>query len=461
MDFELRDYQKKDVEFIVKQHKIIDGSEPGTGKTLVALTAAKDLSASSILIICPKISFGVWEQEALKWYNWESTIYTGTPTQRTRIWKNFIVENRTIMITNYAKLAEVLNLRPNWHTIIADEVHQGGLLNHKTVAFKTFKKFKSASLMLLTGTPIRRGPQDLWTLLHLCAPRQFTSYWSFLNQYCIVLTDMYGQHIEGRPKNVPEYNAMLTPYFIRHTKKAVLKDLPDKTRQAIPLELEKEQKRMYVELVNTMMTEAANGNYIVTPNLMTQTLRLRQLLIAPQMLGAKESGIVIEALCDMLIDEFESGRAVTICTPFRQAIPYIIIAISKRTEKEYGVPVPVYQIHGQIREPAATIAQKFQDYASNKKVLIYTIKSGTSFTAHSASTCFFLGYEWSAIENLQAEDRIHRIGQINKVMVYYLLVKGTVDEIVMHKLDEKQMAANWILEPAKMLQQLKELTEGR
>jgi SNF2 family DNA or RNA helicase len=79
-----------------------------------------------------------------------------------------------------------------------------------------------------------------------------------------------------------------------------------------------------------------------------------------------------------------------------------------------------------------------------------------SFNAFSASNAFFVGAEWSAIENWQAEDRIHRIGQVSdRVNIYYLLYPDTIDDPILQRLDENTFAQNWVLDPLKLLDRLK------
>ena len=85
-----------------------------------------------------------------------------------------------------------------------------------------------------------------------------------------------------------------------------------------------------------------------------------------------------------------------------------------------------------------------QDPSTNK-VLLCVIKSGASFHATVASDCFFLGYEWDFNLNSQAEDRLCRLGQTNFVNCRYLLHKGTVDENVKERLNDKNNASNWIV----------------
>ena len=72
-----------------------------------------------------------------------------------------------------------------------------------------------------------------------------------------------------------------------------------------------------------------------------------------------------------------------------------------------------------------------------------------------------LGYEWDANDNIQAEDRLHRIGQKNNVDWYYILHEGTVDEAVMEKLNEKRDAQLWSLHAEDMYAKLKEIRARR
>lgn len=448
-ELSLRKYQQEDVDFIVRRHRVLLANEPGLGKTAEALCALHKLGVSDTLIVGPNVSLSVWKDEAKKWLNAEALIYTGKPHQRAKIWEQFLRERPPFLIVNYALVGEVAERKNAWQAVVCDEIHLGGLLNHRTKTYRIVEKLRSRYMIPITGTPVRRGPQDLYAPLHLIDPYRFRSYWGFVNEHCIVTKDFFGYVIEPRPKDVRKFNAMLRQYMIRRTKKEVLPDLPPKVRQPIKLQLEGEQERMYRQLCRDMMLELSDGGVVVTPNVATLLLRLRQLLVTPRILGGQSYGVGIEALLDLIEAEFDSRRPVVVCTPFREAIPFIQEAIESRLTKH------VYVIHGKIKEDPVVVASRFQNDSDPRKALIYTIKSGASFTAHTASTAFFLGYEWSAIDNLQAEDRLHRLGQHGSVNIYYLVYENTVDEEVMDKLDEKQMASNWILSPEMMLARLK------
>lgn len=421
------------------------------GKTLETLAALYNIGHHDTLVVCPKIATGVWQFEAKQWFDWSGLCITGKykPAERRAMRENWTED---LLIINPAMLKETLEWKSKWSTIVVDETHLCGLLNHKSKTLSIIKKAQSENLFLLTGTPIRKGPDDLWPMLHLLDPRKFPAYWPFVNKYCHVIKTPFGKEILNRPKNPTEFNKMLKHYMIRHKKSEVLKDLPDKVRRVLPIDMNKQQARMYNELFEDMMTEVGD-DILMVPSVLTKNLRLRQLLVCPRILGVDDDGAALTALVkDLIPQEFDDGRAVVVGTPFRTAIPYIIDAIRRELPDTY-----VETIHGEIKETAQQVAQRFQNYADHRKVLVYTLKTGASWTAHTASTGFALGYEWSTTDMVQAEDRIHRMGQKLDVIWNYLLHPDTIDELIMETLNVKSSAEHWILRPQEMYKKLEQL----
>ena len=305
------------------------------------------------------------------------------------------------------------------------------------------------NLFLMTATPIRSGPQDMWSLLHLLYPKVYNSYWQWVNKHCVVIDGIFGKEIQPKPKNPVKFKEMLNKHMVRNLKKDVLKQLPSKTRQVLPIEMTAKQKKAYNDVLHEMILET-DDDVIITTGVLAQLLRLRQILACPKMIGIDDYGAAINALIEHYIPiEFDNNNSVVIATPFRQAIPYIKEAIQGAFED-----VIIEEIHGDIKETAQQVAQRFQSYDTHKKVIIYTIKSGASWTATDANVAFFLGYEWTCIDNEQAEDRIHRIGQEKSVRIHYILHPNTVDNLVMDKLDTKAYASNWSLKPEELMRQI-------
>jgi SNF2 family DNA or RNA helicase len=93
----------------------------------------------------------------------------------------------------------------------------------------------------------------------------------------------------------------------------------------------------------------------------------------------------------------------------------------------------------------------FQDSGLPNRLLIASVRSGTSWTATAASNALFLGYDWTPSWNGQCEDRLHRFGQTQMVNAWYFVSRGTVDEHVLDVLDQKTSWNNLLLNPENLV----------
>lgn len=427
----------------------------GLGKTVTCLTSflsQVDLTSKRALILCGSNAMGVWQDELKKWFNLSSVIYTGTPAQRKKLWKQFEQEEEThFLITSYAMLKE---LPHGWSGVFADEYHTSGLMNHNT---KTAALFQShlpyfENVYLITGTPIRQGVVDLYNPLHILDPQAFPNYWAFVNKYCIVIQTPFGKQIERNPKNIPAFRQLLKKYMIRRLKSEVLKDLPGKQRNAVPVEMTKRQQDAYTDLLKEFMhVNEETDDVIISPNQMVTDLRLRQLLVTPRLLGIDDDGAGFNYLSEVVPDLLQAQKPVVIFTPFRQAIPLLEDLI-----RGWNLNTSIYTLQGGMTPAAfANQWQNFQKSPYKNKVLLCVIKSSSSFHATESADCFFLGYEWDFNFNVQAEDRLCRLGQQNFVQCNYLLHVGdSIDDQVKERLNEKQLASNFIIGTDKQYKEL-------
>ena len=72
---------------------------------------------------------------------------------------------------------------------------------------------------------------------------------------------------------------------------------------------------------------------------------------------------------------------------------------------------------------------------------------GVGITLTKADTVVFLDRSWSPAINLQAEDRLHRIGQENAVQVIDLIAEETVDRGRMQRLEQKWEIIKSLIDP--------------
>lgn len=470
---QLRDYQKDVFKHMVTKRKWLPYLDMGMGKTLTSLTAIMYLKAFPCIIVCPKSAVYVWEEEIRKWFGEPSSVYLGKPKHREEVLVDFERTGKKFIITNYSLIKELgsrlglitsvkapksrqggdrttrIKLTPQPGTegltvggLICDEIQRSGLFNYKSITYDLIKQLNAQIPVAyyMTGTPYRRGVVDFYGPLSLVDPDRFNSYWRFVQKWCVTIKDRFGTSIERNPADAVAFRAMLREYSDVLKKEDYLHELPGKIRQQVPLDLDDEQARVYKQLVNELIAETDTGELIMTPSVLSLMVRLRQLLVAPQVLGLKTRGAAIDALLEMGGELLKDNRPIVVFTPFRQAVSHIRHAL----EEEFP-GLPVYELTGGLTpEQFRDAWQGFQN-GKGARALICVIKSGASFHATAADTAFFLGCEYDFNENMQAEDRLNRMGQKNLVTCYYMTHRNTIDEEVMDILNEKVAGANLVL----------------
>lgn len=443
---ELKPHQVEGVEVLVREKRHILGDKMGLGKTATVLKTLERLQAFPTLVVATKNALGVWEYEAELWLDMPVAIYSGPPHKREQAWNSFIENQLPILVTNYAFIEEVAKRKSKWPAIVADEIHLAGLLNHKSQTFKKFKSLlRSPCLFLVTGSPMRKNPADLFAPFHLLYPKQFPSYWAFVNKYCIVIQDSFGERtvrsIEPLPKNPTEFREIARKYILRRTE---VPGLPSKQRFPLPIRMTPKQEELYVEMAEEMIA-AVDDNAIIAQNPMVRDMRLRQLLVSPLLLGFKDKGAILETLPEFVQSEYREDNAVAVFTPFREAA-LLIAEELKKVSDFVGV------ITGGMDYRKITDTYKhFQSLETKKKAMVCTVASSTSFTIHEANVAYFAGCEWDFNMNEQAEKRLHREGQTKTVRIYYMMHRDTIDEHVIETVINKKIGIDVVLGPEHLL----------
>ena len=156
------------IDAIQQRRKLAVWSKPGSGKTVIALTAVEEMFLERVLIVGTKrIVEHVWRQEAALWehlQHLEMDLLTGTPKQREKTLRE---SNARYLLINYELLPWLLDLLKRdlsmFEGIIFDE-----LSKMKAPASKRFKKMRIPILKVpvrigLTGTPRGNSMMGLWS----------------------------------------------------------------------------------------------------------------------------------------------------------------------------------------------------------------------------------------------------------------------------------------------------------
>jgi SNF2 family DNA or RNA helicase len=324
-------------------------------------------------------------------------------------------------------------VNPNmFKAVIVDECHKDS--NRKSGNFESLKAVtRHASFIALTsGSIARRGPQSMWAPLNIVRPKLYTSYWRFLERYCIVTRGEYGVEIHGT-QNEEELKRSLSKVMIRRTNAEVRPQMPPKVRDldSNVMEMSDDQRKMYNSIIEEQLVELPSGGVITIPSILAKIQRLRQVLVTPKLLSSEASwGAGLDRLSELLEDADDQHMAVF--TPFASALPFIrerLLASGIDSEK-------ITILRGGLT--VEELSERIAYFKRVRGIALCSIRYAESFDLQPATWGVFLGFEWDAWDNLQAEDRLHRGEISNPVNIYYIRYKDGIDsELVLNALDTK------------------------
>lgn len=427
MMFELFPYQKEGVEAAYHHTGFLLADEMGLGKTVTTLAEirqrADEKGPGRVLVVCPKSAISVWMYHA-EMFGFSPVDglpkTTVTPT------------NEMFVVTNWDQLRVNANYKKfGWRYVIADEAHFAK--NRKAKRTKSLWTISGQYKRALSGTPIVNRPDELWAILHWLYPQQYRSYWKFFDRYVDWEKHPFHQYrIVKGGKNLDELREELSELMLRRTKKEVLTQLPDKYYESIVVDLSPKQRRVYTDMEKKALAWVGQNEDkpLAAKMVVAQLMRLRQIASGTPdfdeegKLTISEPSVKVDALMDIIEG---TDKPVVVFTNFRSVVKMVEDRCAK-------VGVNAVSLTGTTpQEQRREHIERFQ--AGGARVFVGTIRAGgIGVTLTAASTVVFLDRSWSPADNLQAEDRLHRIGQENAVQVIYINARDTVDQVIESKL---------------------------
>jgi SNF2 family DNA or RNA helicase len=258
---------------------------------------------------------------------------------------------------------------------------------------------------------------------------------------------------KGDPFARRRLSARVRPFLLRRTKAQVAKDLPDRVEEDLFCEIEGEQKTLYrAELKRAQalllgiktQKELAKQQF----HFLTSLLRLRQICCDPRLVKPDSTavGAKAEALLEQLEPLMEEGHKVLVFSQFVELLGLIRPLIEARGW-------PIFYLAGDT-ENRGELVQEFQS-AEGAAVFLISLKAGGFGLNLTAASYVVLFDPWwnPAVEN-QAIDRTHRIGQVNKVIAYRLLIKDSIEEKIRELQKQKRALAEDVLGEERFAQSL-------
>ena len=438
----LYEFQRAGVEFLALHQKALLADDMGLGKTVQSLVALPK-QARTIIISPAAVKYN-WMDEAAKWRPELSvTVCSGRnsfqiPKENEVVIINFDILPDWLMLKNIpVSEAEALK----GVTLVVDECHQ--CKNYKT---KRSQKVQALGNLcertwFLTGTPLLNRPQDLFGVLS-CGNMRVLGGWEKFTRLYDALKNKWGGWEFGLPS--PEVPERLKRVMLRRIRGEVLKDLPGKTYQTITLNNLGESLRKQLDKISEdFMDDAGEFDLANLPSF-EQFSAIRAKLAMSKLTQALE-----------IVEEYEESDT-----------PLVIFSAHRAPILEIGSRSGWAAITGET--PALerrNIVKMFQD--GQLKGIALTIQAGgVGLTLTRAAHALFIDLDWTPAMNMQAEDRLCRIGQTKPVQIIHLQTNHPLDihiqSLIRQKmiLIQRSIDASLKFKPPKFFDQaLPEVTE--
>lgn len=444
-------YQLAGIQYASSRPTTILADEMGLGKSPMSVGVANaDPLIHRVLIISPSSLKLNWRREWLRWDVKHLSVGVVSAGK-----KEF--PKTDVIICNYDLLnkwqKELRGIK--WDLMITDEFHylKEGKTGRTQEVFgrkrtrkqkrtrtvtdengvKTKEKYEqeveplapiqARRKLFLSGTPIVNRPKEIWAALQAIDPTGLGSNWKrYADRYCDGTDTRFGYDWSGASNLAELQTIMRSKFMIRRLKRDVLKELPAKRRQIVSLEVEsnvlkniiEKEKKTYEEFI------AAHGEIETETPAFSEISRVR-----------KETAVakipyVVENLKGML----DANEKIVVMAHHHEVVDALVAAL-----REFGV----VSIDGRTPNADRDRAVELFQNDDGTRVFVGTIRAaGVGLTLTASSTVVFAELDWVPGNVTQAEDRVHRIGQRNAVMIYHLVLEGSLDERMVEIIIGKQ-----------------------
>lgn len=427
----LYDFQRDGILWLEsKNGKGLIGDSMGLGKTIQAIGWIKlHPEARPAFIVVPASLKLNWERELRKWLGQKTRIavLSGKYPAHSSL--------RDINIINYdvlgAWLPVILESRPK--TVVVDESHY--IKNPKALRTKAVKELVKVCKhsIFLTGTPITNRPAEFFTTLNLLEPREFSSWFSYVKRYCGAYQGRFGWEIGGATHTEELHARLVNSVMIRRRKEDVLKDLPAKRRNVVPMEINNRAVYNVAEedLLGWLREKFGKGR----AEKASQAEALARFNYLKQL--AAEGAL--EMQIQWIKDSLDSNGKLVIF-----AVHHATIDKLSEELRHYGPVVVDGRVSIENRQKAVDAFQNNPDC----RVFIGNIRAaGVGLTLTASSNTVFAEVDWVPANMFQAEDRVHRIGQeAESINAWYLVPSNTIVEEIMQMIENKSKVLDAVLD---------------
>jgi len=444
---ELRSYQKAGYNWLNFLNEFSFGGcladEMGLGKTIQTLTLLlnekeKGNKVSSLVVVPKSLVFN-WVNE-IKKFTPDLSFYVHHGSERLNNKTKFKKIKEDIIITTYGTLVRDIKLfqQCNYHYIVLDESQK--IKNPLSKITRNIYTVKSNHRLILSGTPIENRSMELW------------SQFAFINPGLLGGIDYFKKTFTktidvNRDKTKMEsLKNIVNPFILLRKKEDVEKDLPEKQITTLFCDMSEEQREVYdywKEKYKSDILESIKVQGLMKSRfkILQGLTMLRQICNHPVLIDQsfKGNSDKFKVIINHINEIIEEGHKVLIFSSFVK-----MLKVFKKYFEENNVSFSYLDGSTRNRE---NVVNEFQNNKDINTFLISLKAGGLGLNLTSADYVFIVDPWWNPAAEMQAIDRTHRIGQKNKVFVYKIITKNSIEEKILQMQEDKMEVVKNIIVP--------------
>jgi ATP-dependent helicase STH1/SNF2 len=458
---ELKAYQMDGLSWLVSLYNNrlngILADEMGLGKTIQTialithLVESKNL-AGPYLIVVPLSTLSNWALEFQRWAPslYETlVVYKGVAQARKRIYQtklsganakfNVCITTFDYVIKDRSMLAKI-----KWAYVIVDEGHR--MKNHNCKLSTTLAQhYDSQFRLILTGTPLQNSLPELWSLLNFLLPTIFHSVENFEQWFNKPFANT-GEEVKMNEEEsllvIQRLHKVLRPFLLRRLKTQVEAQLPEKIERVIKIDMSAWQRKLYDQAATGIISVQSADGSATSKAVLNSLVQLRKICDHPYLFKDVEdieyddmlwrSSGKLEFLDRILPKLKATGHRVLMFSQFTSAMDILEIYFKYRDIK-------YLRLDGSTKadDRGELLAQFNAPDSPYFMFILSTRAGGLGLNLQTADTVILFDSDWNPQADLQAQDRAHRIGQKNDVLVLRLVTQNSIEEKILEAANYK------------------------
>lgn len=422
----LMPFQREGVQYAIsKRGKVLIGDDMGLGKTLQGLATAYYYRAEwPLLIITPSSLKHTWREAVLRWIPGIQATDVQLVDKASSPVEGLVV---IISYTLFHRCSEKI-LKRNFQVVVCDESHYLKNARAKRTMAIIPVVHQAKRRVMLSGTPALSRPCEMFWQLHAIRPDVFDDFHKFGLSFCDAKLTRFGWDYTGSSNLLYLAEKLREFCMIRRQKLDVLTQLPPKVRQRIALNVDTS------EISHDKMQEFRDSVKLrnhPSERIAMQAKRDCERLVME--LYAEIGRIKENAVCEYVHEFLDSTSEKFLVFCHHQTMMNRLCA-ELTTAKVRHIRID----GGVSAQHRFDQVKQFQEDPDTRVAVLSITAAGVGLTLTAASIVMFAEMYWVPGALQQAEDRVHRYGQVHTCHIIYMIVPNSIDEMVWNTVNRKQ-----------------------